>query len=171
MTQFPLTYLGNGRFETTTYHARRLDYGQGEIITVEEVQERSLKSHAHYFAELNEMWKSLPEGISENFANIDHMRKWALIKTGYRTETHLTGFKTNAEATAVAAFIGKLDGFCICEVRDRTITVYQAESQSMRAMKKERFQRSKDDVLRVVGELIGADPASISEAAWLTGGR
>lgn len=165
MNTFPLTYLGNGRFETPAYHARRLDYGQGEIITVEEVQERSLKSHAHFFAELNSAWKTLPEHLADNFASVHHLRKWALIKAGYRTESHLTGFRTNAEAVATAAFIGKLDGFAICEVRDRTITVYQAESQSMRAMKKERFQQSKDDVLRIIGELIGADPASISEAA------
>jgi hypothetical protein len=168
MNIFPLTYMGAGRFEAASpYHAKRLAevYGQGEIVTVEEVQERSLKSHAHMFAELTEMWKSMPESITENFASIDHLRKWALIKAGYRTESHLTGFRTNAEAVATAAFIGKLDGFCICEVRDKTITVYQAESQSMRSMKKERFQQSKDDVLRVVGALIGADPSSISEAA------
>lgn len=157
MTAFPLTYLGQCRFETTPYHMKRLEYGQGEIITVEEVQERSLKSHAHYFAELNECWKTLPDHLSDNFASVHHLRKWALIKAGYRTETHLTGFRTNAEAVAVAAFIGKCDGFAICEVRDKVVTVYQAESQSMRAMKKERFQQSKDDVLRVISELLGAD--------------
>lgn len=165
---FPLVYIGAGKFEATSkYHAARLGelYGQGEVITVEEVQERSLKSHAQFFAELNEMWKSLPESISENFANIDHMRKWALIKSGYRTETHLGGFKTNSEAVAVAAFIGKLDGFCICEVRDKTITVYQAESQSMKSMKKERFEQSKRDVLAEVAKLLHADPSQIEEAA------
>jgi hypothetical protein len=159
---FPLTYMGDGVFRTTPYHLARLDYGQGEVITVEEVQERSLKSHARYFAQLNSAWKSLPEHLADNFASVDHLRKWALIKAGYRTESHLTGFKTNAEAVATAAFIGKLDRFCICEVRDKTITVYQAESQSMRAMKKERFQKSVEDVERIVSNLIGTD---ISEAA------
>jgi hypothetical protein len=165
MTTFPLTYLGNGQFTTTPYHMKRLDYGQGEIINVEEVQERSLKSHARYFAQLSSAWKSLPEHLADNFASADHLRKWALIKAGYRTESHLTGFKTNAEAVATAAFIGKLDGFCICEVRDRTITVYQAESQSIRAMKKERFQRSVEDVERIVSNLIGADVTELEKAA------
>lgn len=160
MTAFPLTYLGGGRFETTPYHARRLDhdYGAGEIVTVQEVQERSLKSHAHYFAQLTEDWESLPEHLTDNFPSVEHLRKYALIKAGYRTETHMS-FQTNAEAVAGAAFVGKLDGFAICEVRGKVVTVWQAESQSMRAMKKERFQQSKDDVLRVTSQLLGADIA------------
>ncbi len=164
MTQFPLTYLGNGRFETTPYHARRLDYGQGEIITVEEVQERSAKSHAHYFALITEAWRTLPGGLADEFPSADHLRKRALIEAGYCTETRIA-FKTNSEAIAAAAFIKTLDGFALCAVAENIVVVRRAESQSMKAMKKERFQRSKDDVLRVVGELIGADPANISEAA------
>ena len=105
---FPLTYLGNGQFETTSkYHAI---YGQGEIITVEEVQERSAKSHAHYFAVITEAWRSLPEAIADDFPSAEHLRKRALIDAGYCTETRMA-FKTNAEAIAAAAFVGTLDGY------------------------------------------------------------
>lgn len=160
----PLTYMGDGVFHTTPYHAKRLDYGQGEVITVEEVQERSLKSHAHYFLCITEAWRSLPEGLADDFPDAERLRKWALIKAGYATETKMK-FRTNAEAIAAAAFIGTLDSYAICEVIGHLVTVWRAESQSMKSMKKERFQRSKDDVLRVIAELIGADPASIQEAA------
>lgn len=164
---FPLTFLGDGRFEATTkYHADRLAklYGQGEIVTVEEVQERSLKSHAHYFAVINEAWRTLPEAMADDFPSAEHLRKWALIKAGYCTETKMV-LRTNAEAIAVAAFIGQLDGFAVCQVVDRVVTVWRAESQSMKAMKKERFQRSKDDVLAVIATLLHTEPNKIEEAA------
>jgi hypothetical protein len=164
MTTFPLTYLGNGQFTTTPYHMKRLDYGQGEIINVEEVQERSQKSHAHYFALITEAWRTLPETLADEFPSAEHLRKRALIDAGYCTETRMA-FRTNAEAVAAAAFVGTLDGYAHCSVVDRVVIVRRAESQSMKAMKKERFQRSKDDVLSVIAQLLHTDPASITEAA------
>ncbi len=157
----PLIYQGKGRFEAASaYHANRLEslYGAGEMVTVEEVSERSLKSHNAFFAQVADAWSTLPETLSDNFPSAEHLRKWALIKAGYRTETHLV-FRTNAEAITAAAFIGNLDSYAICEVSDRLATVWRAESQSMKAMNKERFQQSKDDCLRVISNLIGADIA------------
>lgn len=164
MSSFPLTYMGDGRFECHGYHARRLPYGQGEIITVEEVQERSLKSHAHYFASITEAWRTLPETIADDFPNAESLRKWALIRAGYCTETKMA-FRTNADAVTAAALFGKTDGYAICQVTDRLLTVWQAESQSMKAMRKVRFNQSKEAVLRVISELIDADASKASEAA------
>lgn len=167
MNTFPLTYMGKGQFHATGgYHAARLDkvYGIGEIVTVEEVQERSQKSHAHYFAVITEAWRSLPEALADEFPSAEHLRKRALIDAGYCAETRMA-FRTNAEAIAAAAFIGTLDGYAHCAVVDRVVVVRRAESQSMKAMKKERFQKSKDDALAVIATLLHTEPDQIEEAA------
>jgi hypothetical protein len=40
-----------------------------------------------------------------------------------------------------------MDEYAIVTVREAVVTVYTAKSQSMRAMGRETFQKSKDDVL------------------------
>lgn len=163
MSTFPLTYLGGGRFETTPYHLKRLDYGQGEIITVEEVQERSAKSHRHYFAVINEAWQNLPEGLADEFPNVETLRKRALIKTGYATLTELL-CANNAEAVKACSAFTAADPYCFCEISGRAVRIWRAESQSHKAMGGKRFAESKERVLHWLSNLLGTD-ISQKEAA------
>lgn len=161
-----LRYQGEGAFKSIS--ARTSDILDRELVIGEQyrfeiVEERSLKSHRAYFAALAEAWKSLPERLTDDFLSPDHLRKWALVKAGYCTTTKLT-LRTNAEAIAAAALVGEMDSYAICEVIGRLVTIWRAESQSYRAMKKERFQQSKDDCLRVIAELIGTDPVTLQRA-------
>lgn len=158
MSVFPLTYVGNGRFETTPYHLKRLDYGQGEIITVEEVQERSAKSHRHYFAVINEVWQNLPEGLTDEFPNPESLRKRALIKTGYATLTELLCANNAEAAKAIAAFTAA-DPYCFCEISGKAARIWRAESQSQKAMGGKKFAESKERVLHWLSNLIGTDIA------------
>lgn len=164
MTAFPLTYMGGGRFETTPYHLKRLDYGQGEIITVEEVQERSAKSHRHYFAVINEAWQNLPEGLADEFPNAESLRKRALIKTGYATLTELL-CANNAEAVKACAAFTAADPYSFCEISGRAVRIWRAESQSVKAMGGKKFAESKERVFNWISKLIGADIAQNKEAA------
>lgn len=164
MTMFPLTYMGDGVFRTTPYHLSRLDYGQGEMITVEEVLERSAKSHKHYFAVIAEAWQHLPEGLADDYPNSETLRKRALIKTGYCTKTEVL-CATNAEASKAAAAFSAADPYCLCEISDRALRIWRAESQSVKAMGGKRFAESKEKVLHWISNLIGADVTSLSEAA------
>ena len=152
----PLIYLGDGNFQTASlYHAKRMDklYGKGEVIEVEEISDRSRASHNHYFAQLTDYWQTLPESLAEDFPSMDHLRKYCLIKAGYCTQRKMH-FRTNAEALEAASFISELDTYVICEVIGTQVTIWRALSQSMRAMKKTEFEKSKQDVLEVAQKLL-----------------
>src|SRR5690349_16725152 len=73
----------------------------GEEYALVEHKERSAASHAHYFAAVNEAWKNLSEEAAERFPTADHLRKYALIKAGYRDE-RTVACASRAEALRVA---------------------------------------------------------------------
>lgn len=155
---YPLQYLGDGEFKIPSkYHAKAADKALviGEVLTWHEVQERSTKSHNHYFAMIHDAWLNLPESICEHFPNQESLRKYALIKAGYCTVKKVI-CSNNREANAMVALAYELDGFLICEVSDNVATVYRADSQSIKSMGKAMFQKSKTDVLEIISAMIGA---------------
>ena len=126
----------------------------GEHYMVECQEPRSLESHRHYFACVNSAWENLPEDLAERFPTADALRKYALIRAGYRDERSIT-CASKAEAQRLAAFIKPMDDFALVVVSEATVTVYIAKSQSMRAMGKAEFQASKDKVLDVLAQMVG----------------
>lgn len=167
MSGLPVPCLVHGGcFYPLASHKRYVadTYGEGEVVTLSPVEERSYASHGHYFALLHQAWLNLPEAYAERFPSEDHLRKWCLIKAGWRDE-RTTACASRAEAERVAAFIKPIDDYAIVVAREATVIVWTAKSQSMRAMGKEAFQKSKDDVLRVLSELIGADVTTLHNAA------
>lgn len=152
----PLIYMGDGEFRaSSSYHVRRCEeqFGLGELITVEAQNERSRASHAHYFAVLDELWQTLPESLGDDFPSSEALRKWCLIKAGYSTQTKLV-FKDNEAAIEAEMLIADLDNYAVCEVTDNILAVWRAKSQSLKAMGKEEFQKSKDAVLTEVRKLL-----------------
>jgi hypothetical protein len=136
----------------------------GEHYTLVQHEDRSSASHRHYFAAIKEAWESLPESVGDRFASPEHLRKFALVKAGYRNErTHVAA--TKAEAQRLAAFVQPIDDFAIVTVSGLTVTVWTAKSQSVRAMGKADFYESKEAVLRVLAELIGVDAKALAERA------
>jgi hypothetical protein len=161
---YPLQYLGDGEFKTVNkYHARAADKDLviGEVLTWQQVQERSLKSHNHFFASVHDAWLNLPESVSVEFPSDESLRKYALIKAGYCTVKKIV-CANNKEANVVVALMSELDAFLICEVSNNVATVYRAQSQSVKSMGKDTFQKSKTAVLEILSEMIGA---KVSEAA------
>lgn len=118
----------------------------GEKYQMEVREQRSVVSHNHYFATLNEIWLSLPEAYGDRIASVEHLRKFALIRTGYRDERSIV-CASKAEARRVAAFMKPLNDFAIITVEEATVTVYTAKSQSKKAMGRKVFQKSKEKVL------------------------
>lgn len=160
----PLRYMGEGEFETVSrYHARALDKALvvGEVMTWQQVEERSLQSHRHYFAAVHEAWLNLAETISVEFPSSEHLRKYCLIKAGFCTVTKIACM-TNREAVKLITSVSEMDGFAVCEVSGNVATVYRAHSQSMKAMGKAKFQASKTAVLEILSAMIGAE---VREAA------
>jgi len=134
-----------------------------ERYTLEEVGERSQRSHRHYFASLHSAWLNLPELIGERFPTETHLRKYALIRTGYHDQRSIVAV-TKAEAQRIAAFIKPMDEFAVVVVSECTVTVYTAKSQSRKAMGGKVFQESKQAVLDFIADMIGVEAKELSKA-------
>ena len=138
-------------------------FGVGEVVALAPAELRSSPSHRHYFACVREVWVNLPEGLAERFATDEHLRKYALIKAGYRDERSIV-CASKTEARNIAAFIRPIDDYAIITVTDTVVTQFTARSQSAAAMSKAEFQASKEAVLGLLAEMIGVEPAALAQA-------
>lgn len=155
---FILTWDGDGLVPT---HRRfkelcNKEFIVGEAYRVEVRAERSINSHNHYFASISNAWANLPEQYADRFPTPDHLRKYALIKAGFRDERSIA-CASKAEAQRVAAFVKPMDDFAIVHVSESLVTVFTAKSQSYKAMGRKAFQGSKDEVLDILDGMIGVD--------------
>ena len=163
----PLPFRWTGEvMEPLRSFAKRCDaeFTVGEVYNLEAIEQRSAKSQAHYFASVNEAWQNLPENLVEQFPTSEHLRKWCLIRAGYAEHRNIVA-ASKAEAQRIAAFVKPMDSYAVVTVRDSVVTVHTAESQSMKAMGKQRFQESKDAVLSLLAAMIGTDPVELGRAA------
>ncbi len=161
----PCVYAGGVFTPLKRFHnIASASYGEGEIIPLVPHQERSRKSHDHYFVCVGQAFDTLPEDLAERFATEDHLRRYALIKTGFRNEAQIV-CTSQAEAVRAAVVAKGLDPYCIAVPRDGVLTIYTANSQSLKAMGKERFQASKDAVLAFLAGLIGVSPETLTKQA------
>lgn len=133
----------------------------GEMYRLSEINERSTNTHNHYFACLTEAWRNLPEEIADRFPKVDHLRAYALIRTGYCNSASLVAGSPE-EAKQIAAFMRPLDEFSVIDVKDCVVTRYTAKSQSYQAMDKQEFKASKDHVLEFVATLANTTPAELA---------
>lgn len=162
----PLVYEGQGVFRAIPRAVAACveRFGQGEVVTMEEIEERSEISHRHEFAWLREVWATLPESIAADFPSAEHLRKRALIATGWCTVRDYP-CTSRAEAVRLAATLrGELDDYAAVIVSDAVVRVCRAKSQARNKMKAADFQASKTSVLQWVGDLIGATPDQIQNA-------
>lgn len=138
--------------------------GERHPLVIQE--ERSQISHAHYFASVAEVWKNLGEDQSAHFPTSEHLRKWALIRCGYRDERSIT-CASKAEALRVAAFVKPMDDFAVVTTAGATVVVLTAKSQSYRAMGKREFGESKNAVLDFLWAMIGVQPETGAREAGM----
>lgn len=132
----------------------------GETRIMVEVEERSEASHRHEFAWLREAWLSLPEDLAEQFATADHLRKRALIATGFYHET-VIDCGTTAAALRVASYARGEDEFAHVVTRGPLVVVRKAKSQKRRIMGAADFQASKTAILEWVANLLNVEPATL----------
>jgi hypothetical protein len=161
-----LSYRWTGdSFEILPRHAKLADeaFVIGEVYTLEEVKGRSQVSHNHYFASIHSAWLNLPELIAERFPTETHLRKYALIRTGYHDQRSIVS-ATKAEAQRIAAFTKPMDEFAVVVVSECTVTVYTAKSQSRKAMGGKVFQESKQAVMDFTSGMIGVTTEQLKKA-------
>lgn len=125
----------------------------GEVYEVELRQERSMASHRQYFATLRDGFNNLREEWQWQFPDVEHLRKYCLIKAGYRDETTIVASSPKL-AREIAEFSRPTEGYALIVVSGCVVTKYLAKSQSLKAMGRKAFQKSKDDVLAVLADMI-----------------
>jgi hypothetical protein len=136
----------------------------GQVYRMVEQEDRSSASHRHYFAVINEAHRNLPEDLAERFPTPEALRKYALIRAGYRDERSIV-CTSRAEALRLAGFIRPMDAYAIVTVQEAVVRVYTAQSQSLKAMGKKDFGESKTAVMDALAALIGVDPATLQANA------
>lgn len=137
-------------------------YVIGEVYPMAPLEGRSEVSHSHQFAWLREAWMSLPESMAAEYPSPEHLRKRALIATGWCTMTDYV-CSSAAEAARWATNLRKeVDEYALVIVERAVVRVFKAKSQAIRAMGGEDFQASKTAILEWVANLLGVDPATLS---------
>lgn len=149
-------WSGDGMVPASRHWAEVADraYVVGEKYALVQQSERSDKSHAFYFAQINDMWESLPDHLAEQFKSPEMLRKHALIRCNYADKRSIV-CASKAEALRVAAFIQPMDTYAVVSVDAATVTVWIAQSQSYRSMDRKSFEASKSEVLGWIADLLG----------------
>lgn len=168
MTDLPLVFTWGGEaMWPLRPKAADAQYVVGERYLLSIHEDRSMRSHRHYFASVRQAFASLPEKYADHFATPEHLRHWALIKAGYRDEQVIVTASPE-EARKFAAFFKKRRDYSIVVLDGATVTIYTAKSQSMKAMGKKDFRESKDAVLDILAKLIHVDHADLAKSGERT---
>lgn len=156
----PLPFVWNGEAMVIQKGFQRQADQQfciGEGYRMAPVEDRSRASHDHFFAMLDDLHATLPEGLAGQFPTPESLRHFALCKSGFcDVETFVAA--SRKQAIELAAFVKK--GAVIVEVDEGRVIRLTPHSQSMKAMGKERFQKSKEAVLNEVAKLLDV-PADV----------
>jgi len=129
----------------------------GQIYRLDIDNDRSMASHRHEFASLKEAWLNLPETIALEYPSAEHFRKRALIATGWYHQKDMVG-ASNAEAFRWVREFKSRDDYAAYSVSGPVIIERIAKSQSVKAMGKGDFQKSKQDILDWAWSLCGISP-------------
>lgn len=148
----PLWYRWNGAamIPARPELAERIFRADGHYL-LEAHHERSYQRHKAYFAGLHDAWSSLRV---DDFPSPEHLRKAALIKTGWYDERTIV-CDSPEMAERVAAFIRPIDEFHVVSVSGPVVRQWVAKSQSYKAMGRDAFNRSMEEVLDYVAGLVG----------------
>lgn len=140
------------------------EYKVNEVYPMIVEEDRSEASHNHYMASVAEGFNNLSEENAKRFPTPTHLRKWCLVQCGYCTETNFV-LKDKKEARKLATEIRKRDEYAVMTIRDNVLTVWDAESQSKAAMKKEPFEKSKREVLDLIAGMARTTSAQLNREA------
>ena len=138
-------------------------YVVGERYQMEAIEERSQRSHNHYFACIADAWQNLPDALAVEYGSPEHLRKAALVATGHYDERRFAA-GSPAEARKLAAFLKPTDEYAVFAVAGNVVIERKAKSQSRKAMGGPTFQKSKDDVLAWCAVLLEVAPADLAQA-------
>lgn len=158
----PMKYEGGNIFRCL--HPSRIKVAVGDVHGWQMAEHRSKSSHDHFFAVINEAWKNIPEDMADDFPSPEHLRKWALIKAGFCSETRVV-CANNGEAMTLATKAKAMDKYSVVSIDGKAVTIWTADSQRRDAMGRQTFQEAKERALHIISNLLGIDATTIKEAA------
>ncbi len=138
---------------------RELVIGEHYIAALEPLS--SPASRRHFFACIHELFASWPEAHPRQFQTPDALRKWALIRCGFRTERQFAT-ASKAEARRLATFLAAGDEYAELSVVDIVIIEWTALSQKTHSMGREQFAKSKAETLAFLAEQVGVSVESLA---------
>lgn len=128
----------------------------GEKYPLDIVEPRNMRSHAHFFASVHEIWLNLSEEWDGRFPNDDTLRYWGLVRTGFCTTSEEV-YDSPSDAERSANMARRLNRYAVIERSGNIVRVSIAESQSIgrppTGMTKRRFQESKWKVLDFIAPM------------------
>ena len=113
-------------------------FADGHDYPMVVLEARSRASHNQFFAAVDDAWHNLPEEIAARWPTSEHLRKWALVETGWFDEKFFD-CDSPAKAKNLAVFIRSVDTFGVILLHKNKVIVREAKSQSAAAMGKESF--------------------------------
>jgi len=143
----------------TSYQATRCAerFEDGKRYLLVEHEDRSHKSHSHFFASLREAFNQLPHDIADDFTSFDHFRSVGLISNGFYHQREFA-CASREEARRLAAFLRPMAPLSIVAVHEAVVVERTAKSMSYRAMPKGEFQKAKQALIEWAWNLVGVTP-------------
>lgn len=128
----------------------------------------SHKERGFYFASIREAHDNIDGETLARYPTPEHLRKWALIKAGWRKENH-TVCDTADDALKLAAFLRRLDDQAVVVVRENVVQIFVARSQRIGNpedgfMTQDEWKKSKQDVLDILSQQIGVTRRELERA-------
>jgi hypothetical protein len=163
----PVAFVWNGEHMIPLPRFKRLcdqqfDVNEEYALIVSE--ERSMARHRGYFAQVREAFDNLAEEYANGYPSPEHLRAAALVEAGYCTETNFV-MDTPKDAKLLAITLRKLSPLAIIRISGNVVKHFEPESQSVAAMKKERFNASVKAVLEIVSSMARTTPAELKKNA------
>lgn len=139
-------------------------FAVGQTYRLIEQEERSEVSHRQEFAWLKEAWLTLPDEIAADYPTVEHLRKRALIATGWCTVSDYVCSNATEAVRWAENLRREADQYTLVMCSRSVVRVFKAKSQSRTAMGKEEFQASKTAILDWVAGLLDVTPQQLSTA-------
>lgn len=145
----------------------RAQFNDGEEYVLEVREQRSSKSHGHYFASVKAAWENLTGETLEHLSTPDVLRGWCLVQSGWYDQ-HIVLAASKEDAMRMAMFarsLAKSEGYVeIVVVKvdgEWFVRSREPRSQSRASMNKEDFEKSKRDVLDILSGTISVTRKSL----------
>lgn len=139
-------------------------------LDAEKGKPRSIEQHRRFFGLIRAMYHHWPETAEFQPETEEHLRKWVLVKAGYRETadipvawaeeqpalTRLAGLAIESAIRATGTY-----AFVRPDLNGGRVRVFRARSIAFDKMGQAEFNRLNDDVEAVLREETGLDPVEV----------